>query len=189
MKIRKYIMVLVLVSLFMGASYADDNVKNSASSSKSKIVYGSFDNANEIRQKDIDALTKAWNSPKIIKLVWVLYDILNDNEEYPDKATFIEMVKKQNETWITIGYLDWLGISKETLEKIKKNAYLVEWLWIKWKTSSEKLQAATAANQAEWKWEDIKAANQAEWKWKDIKAANQAATKELKEINNIALWH
>jgi len=178
MKIRKYIMVLVLVSLFMGASYADDNVKNSASSSKSKIVYGSFDNANEIRQKDIDALTKAWNSPKIIKLVWVLYDILNDNEEYPDKATFIEMVKKQNETWITIGYLDWLGISKETLEKIKKNASLVEWLWIdiNGKTSSEELQAASEELQA------AKAANQAEWKWEDIKAANQA-------VSNIALWH
>ena len=155
-----------------GVLVADNSNKsmvNVLNNNKEKIIYGSYNNSNEIRQKDINELIKKWYSLKNIKLVWMLYKILNDNEEYPDKATFIEMVKIQNETWITIEYLDWLWISPETLKKIKKNASLVEWLWIKWKTNSEKLQAATAANQAEWKWEDIKAANQA--------------------VSNIALWH
>ncbi len=196
MKIEKHIIGLVLLILFMGVGYADGNnanVKSSVSSSKSKIVYGSVDNVSEIRQKDIDALIKKWYTPKVIKLVWVLYKILDANDEYPNKDTFKEMLKLQTNSWITISYLvDDLWVSDEVIKKIKTNDYLISWLWIdiNWKTLFEEYKEAHAKNQASHaknqashaKNQASHAKNQAEWTWKEINAKNQ-------EINNIALWH
>ena len=177
MKIQKYIMVLVLVPLFMGVSYADDNVKKSASSSKSKIVYGSETEDSVIRQSDIDTLIKEGNDKKIISLVGTLYNILNDNEEWVDLETFNEMLKLQTSSGITIKYLDDLGISDKAMNQIKTNDYLVKWLSIDidWKTSLEELLATTAELEA------VTAENKAQWTWEEINAKNRALT-------NIALW-
>ena len=188
MKIEKHIIGLVLLILFMGVGYADDNNAN-----KSKIVYGSYDEGTEIRQKDIDELEKKY-SKKLITLVWALYEILNDNWEWVDKSVFEEMLKLQTDSWITISYLaDDLWVSDEVIGKIKTNSYLINWLWIDvdWKTVIAKYQASHQANQgewtweeineknqAEWTWEEINEKNQAEWTWKEINAKNQAATRE-----------
>ena len=150
---RKMKIALLLVALFAFSSelFAENS---------NKVVYGSEEEDSIIRQSDINKLIEEWNSPQIISLVWVLYNILDDNEEWVDLDSFKEMVNLQTSKWITIEYLDDLWIWEKTMNTIKINDYLIKWLWIdiNWKTSWEKLvlldkkqQSVTAERIKLWK--------------------------------------
>ena len=76
MKNIKILMLFLGLASFSSELFAESNVIGS-----SKIVYGSEEQDSIITQKDINVLIKKGNDKTIISLVWVLYNILDDNEE------------------------------------------------------------------------------------------------------------